>query len=74
MSVHMHSEILEMGRGKPKEEGWAEQVNDDWDLIVSTGQTIIQGSGSHISDEAIKRIKLGPPDPYGREAQKKPGN
>jgi hypothetical protein len=28
MSVHMHSTILEIGRGKPKEEGWAKQVND----------------------------------------------
>jgi hypothetical protein len=59
----MHSEILEMGRGKPKEEGWAKRVNDNWDLIVATGHTIIQGSGSHISDDVIER--LGPADPYG---------
>jgi hypothetical protein len=63
MSVYMHSEILEMGRGKPKEEGWAKQVSENWDLIAATGQIIIQGSGGHISDEVIKR--LGPSDPYG---------
>jgi hypothetical protein len=74
MCVHMHSEILEMGRGKPKEEGWAKEVNDNWDLIVSTGQTIIRRSGSHISDGVIKRLRLGPPDPYGSEVQKKPVN
>jgi hypothetical protein len=74
MSIHMHSEFLEMERGKPKEEGWAKRVNDNWDLIVATGQTIIRGSGSHISDDVIERLKLGPADPYGSEVQNKPGN
>jgi hypothetical protein len=72
MSVHMHSEILEMGRGKPKEEAWAKRVNENWDLIVATGQIVIRESGSHISDDVIKRLRLGPADPYGSEVQKDP--
>jgi hypothetical protein len=63
MSVHMHSEILEMGRGKPKEEGWGKQVNDNWELIVSTGQTIIEASGNHITDDVMRG--LSPGNPYG---------
>jgi hypothetical protein len=71
MSVYMHSTILEMGRCKAKEEGWAKEVNDNWNSIVATGQTIIQGSGSHVSDDVIKRLQLGLSDPYGSEAQEK---
>jgi hypothetical protein len=71
MSVHMHSTILEIGRGKPKEERWAKEVKDNWNFIVSTGQIIIQGSGSHISDDVIRRLLLGPSDPYGSEEKKK---
>jgi hypothetical protein len=62
-SVHMHSDIVEMGRGQLKEEGWAQQVYENWDLIATTGQRIIEASGSHICDDVIKR--LGPGDPYG---------
>jgi hypothetical protein len=66
-SVQMHSHILEIGRGQPREEGWAKEVNDNWDRIIKVGQTVIQGSGSHISDDVIER--LGPADPYGGETQ-----
>ena len=74
MCVHRHSQILEIGRGKPKEERWTKQVNDNWDFIISTGQTISRGSGSHISDRVINSLRLGPADPFGSEVQKKPVN
>lgn len=74
MVVNMHSTILKIGSGKPKEEGWAKQVNDNWAFIVATGQIIIQGSGSHTSDDVMKRLQLGPSSPYVNEAQKKAVN
>ena len=53
------------------EEG-KKEIMEDWDLIRKTGQIIIKGSYSHISDAVIQG--LSPADPYGSEIQKKLGN
>jgi hypothetical protein len=76
MSVDMHGAILDIKRNTPKErEKWEKEINDNWNFIQDTGQTIVQGSGSQISDEVIKRMQLGPVlDPYGRRVEQKPAN
>ena len=59
--VDMHSELLEMGRGKPRSEGWSNKVELSWEMIEATGQIIVRGSGSSIADDVIER--LAPPRP-----------
>jgi hypothetical protein len=61
MAVNMHSEILEMGRGRPRSEGWSNKVERSWEMIEATGQIIVRGSGSSIADDVIER--LAPPRP-----------